>query len=1154
MFRIKDNFKSCTENQIPHSFSVERHSEIANLHIGVDDDGFSLKSVGNRFVLNTPSFVTGVFEAVFKVTFPQEFNPEFYVIFQYNRHSRQGTALKITCDLKRNCPVVSLAEVKGEVFAFADGIALEGVGIGNEEFVRLRVVVNNDSLVCFVNDAEACFEYNAARGHLAIERSNFIGELVFGEISFETDESYQKTELIPQTEVAIPCINGGDIPYRFSYGVTEIEGELYLDARLDGGTKTRAVNREDRPGQYVAERDFMEDPYVGVYSKEFGNFTFNMYNGVLGFIDPNIFWECLKPYFNDTQIPFEICCKLSIESLPDDVEFIFGYKNLLCTGYFSQTGGREFRFDKFGKVVYNGAPVDGKNIGDISSPKDKHIISLLPEDMYNYEDAVSHFENNHYFEKRESIKFTLDFKTCIQPEFIAVKAFMFDVYELEVIAGSDCVGYVSTWREGYHCIKYEAEFPPADIGVYKIKFDVLYGGEVIESYVRTFEVYSSESDVSPMEASGLPFIFSMNNELKWLERNSFDPWNPIPGCDVEHYISCVMATPVEALKRRDWIPAHILKRKWFCWLAPRTCRNFLSDEYDEIKRNADYIFYGAKQSMNFHPLSAGSILPFRADHWNYDNISFGIQRDVIDRFMEENPEISQKTGYGADGDLSYDGFEILMKTWGKKWIDYVNNYIAEIFVNQNKELAAYNPGIKRAAYGPINVYVTPTLSYRTVATYGLPCDNRLSDDIYTGFSIFEDYPYSCSYQTYRGAFTMMTILLHCPGLVMYPEQYKGGTGGCIDGAVKFAHAPMGKYTVDPSKLATQTFEYVFNTAYKTKEGFRYWNTYGFHRPDYKPEMMNGLIKKWKYVMQYKPSKPLRSIAYIAEFGEDDTSYEFPTVAEGRKRCVISNKSENGCALVWECSREAGVPCGFGLTFDTLPELSGDECDILVIPDLSNADAECVREIRRLYNEGVNLIALSDINGLEDVFCVEKSEEMSQVNTVIYRGKTECVLPLEARFVYRSRGAQVVVEANGHAAVLKTERTLLINTDVLKLGNSNMPQFNPSGYNHLVGELIRNAVQNEITRLSSPLAKGENVGVTLFETEKGQTVLMAVDYTPFDNKEHGVKQAVVKLNMADITDAKSDKKVLCGRKDGTVRELRFDITPHESVFVELINNI
>jgi len=80
--------------------------------------------------------------------------------------------------------------------------------------------------------------------------------------------------------------------------------------------------------------------------------------------------------------------------------------------------------------------------------------------------------------------------------------------------------------------------------------------------------------------------------------------------------------------------------------------------------------------------------------------------------------------------------------------------------------------------------------------------------------------------------------------------------------------------------------------------------------------------------------------------------------------------------------------------------------------------------------------------------------------------------------------------------------------------------------------------------------GENVGVTLFETENCETVLLAMDYTPFDNHPHGEREAVVKLNMDGVFRVSCEREIFVGRKNGEVRELRFAIKPHESVFVKL----
>ena len=91
----------------------------------------------------------------------------------------------------------------------------------------------------------------------------------------------------------------------------------------------------------------------------------------------------------------------------------------------------------------------------------------------------------------------------------------------------------------------------------------------------------------------------------------------------------------------------------------------------------------------------------------------------------------------------------------------------------------------------------------------------------------------------------------------------------------------------------------------------------------------------------------------------------------------------------------------------------------------------------------------------------------------------------------------------------------------------------------------------LREIAKPDVLGENVGTTLFETQKGETVLLAIDYTPFDNKEPGKRTAVVSINLNGVRDIVSDRDILQVRdKAGELREVRFDILPHESVFIRL----
>lgn len=226
--------------------------------------------------------------------------------------------------------------------------------------------------------------------------------------------------------------------------------------------------------------------------------------------------------------------------------------------------------------------------------------------------------------------------------------------------------------------------------------------------------------------------------------------------------------------------------------------------------------------------------------------------------------------------------------------------------------------------------------------------------------------------------------------------------------------------------------------------------------------------------------------------------------------------------------------------------------MLVIPSLANADSEYLTHLRRLYNAGVNLIALSDITGLEDIFGVEPCVKTAKVSYVEYNGKKEYVYNTTAEFRYKPKFAKVEVSASGNPVCLATDRTLLINTALYSLGCADKGKRCGAKGAFIVGSLIRKAITDSVIRLSSPTVLGENVGTTVFETENGDRVLLAINYTPFDNREHTIKEAIVKINLPDVIDVTSEISVKSAKLNGMVNEIRFDIQPHGFAFIKLLS--
>lgn len=1141
MFQITDHFTAYDTNKLPYSFSPEQHVETANFRAGITEEGFSLKAIGNRFLLHSPKFVSGTFEMNFSISYPYETNPCFQIIFGYNKETRTGQALQFVYTIGKSLSVTLVSVQNGTYLPLSDSIQKPWI-LPEHVSARCVLKIDSDSVCCTVDDLCFSFEVSHQRGYLALDRSAFIGELIIRDFSFVSEEIFPTESILHTPKFEIPLINGGDIPYTIQYSADNIDGEYYITATLDGGTKSRAKNKKERRGQYVAEIDYMTAPYIGLSNAK-QELIFQLSNRENCFVDPNIFWDCQKLFFGDTNLP--ITNQYKIENfVPDSTnELIFGYKNLLCKGYAQQEGGCEFRFSVDGQIVSQGQPLDGADTYKLTSPEEKKAISLIPGDCAEYEAIVRHLKSNHYFSVDENIVFELFYRTEINPDYLRFKAEIKNVFETERICQTDAPqNAVRTYLHNYHEIHATASFAPLPVGVYQIIFTVFYGESEHNIISYAFEVYDETSDLCPPLASGLPFLFTMNNEQKKLARNGFDLSNPMPSCDFGHYIACATTTPVEAERMELWKYLKAFGRSWFAWLTIRTCDDYLSPAHDVTIQHADYLFHTGIDT-DCDPLGAYSLYPNRVDHWwgeffyNYPGV-----KALLKTFFQEHPEypVGKKI---SDQRITGELFQEITDQCGNELMEYINRKNCESVKRHNRELASVNPGVKRSIYGPVPPYYCPTLSYRSLTYFGLPDNEDLPNEYYSGFAVFEDYPFSCSYQTYRGPFAAMTILLHLPGLTLYPELYTGSRGGCIDGAVKYAHAPMGNYVCPPYQNATLAFEYVYNTAYKTKDGFGYWNTYGFHRGVENCDYINEFVKSWHYVVEHKPVRPLRSVAFLADYSGDTEIY--------RSECNYYNQSEGGQTIVYECARESGIPNGFGIRFDDLETLTENDCDLLVLPSLANADETIISHIRRLYSRGVNLIAVSNISGLEDLFGVEPRRRTELVTKVRYQNKSEYIYNTEADFAYQPVSADVLVTANDNApAVISNGRTALINTAVFSLGCADHTKSVRAKGAFIVGRTIRKALSDLIVRLSSPVAFGENVGITVFEDEHQNRMLLAIRYTPFDNRTHDVAEAVVTLNMDDVTEITGDLPVKAAKKDGIVREIRFPILPHGFAFIKL----
>ena len=365
MYQLIDDFRACDDNRQPYSFQVERHTETENLHAWVRDERFHLASIGNRHLLNAPAFRQGAFEMWFQFTYMEEFDPNFTVFFGYDPAARAGQGLRFVCDLRGGVEVSLLETDRSRVTILSTQRLRLPERLTDQRFYPFALRLSESRAEGSIAGAVFSIPCRPGKGKLAIQRGSFIGEMILDRVRFASEEAFARQTLVPDTTAEVPCYNGGDIPYTVAWRVERIEGETFLFARMDGGTRTRPVNREDRPGQYVAEKDWMTSPYVGVTDGR-SRAVFHLARGEKCFIDPNIYWDCQKGFFFDTELPLEAAFPLP-DGLPEGARFLFGYENLLCTGYASQAGGCEFRYSADGQLLDFGPPADGRDIYELFS-------------------------------------------------------------------------------------------------------------------------------------------------------------------------------------------------------------------------------------------------------------------------------------------------------------------------------------------------------------------------------------------------------------------------------------------------------------------------------------------------------------------------------------------------------------------------------------------------------------------------------------------------------------------------------------------------------------------------------------------------------------------------------------------------------------------
>lgn len=1127
MLLLQENFALYDEDYIPYGIEIEAASALWHKHVRPVKGGMAIAACGNKYLLKAPRLEACEMDFCFSFDFVTDFAGAT-LYFGYDKATRSGYALDICWDKKAKTVSYTLKTL------CEDQSGAEQTKRTPTDFFpdaskkcRVSLTVDKDGCLVRVGEEEATrFQAPVKGGAIGFGRPNFTGEILCHSVTLSAE--LERSVLHGPVRVEIPLDEGATMPLNVTYTLFEIRNAHFLTATLDGGPQYREQYKYYDPsgtrGQYNEELIFMERPYV-----LYGEKRFYLSMDTLNTSGPLHWKGILDTYLDMKKLPFSIT--VPIEGDTANAGLGFGYEGFFATGFASQAGRAEYNFSHDGAFLSKTVFPDTFRL---RSPEKKHAASIIEDTVYEAEAVRAHFRRGHYFCEDEPILFTVEAHT--DKKYITYKA------ELQ-----------NAFGEAMEALFVESDLrimhAPLPVGVYRIALSVLYGGENLSVQSTVFEVYDKEGKRCPPLESGLPLLFSTPSEQKYLDRDKFDPWSPAEPKNSEHFYALCCFTGYVGERKRVWQAIKKFGRKWYAWVNFRTygdaegcdCKKHL----DAIK-NADYLGYPIPYAFN------GSL---RCDYmseyfWNGSEAL----RDLLDAFLDgrESEHAREKVGYVRGGRMTQECVDNLYKYYQHAWYAYAGAAIRTAVEEQNEILGAYNPCHKRAYYGPVTVYASMLRSYSLSRCYGFEISDYLSDTLYTGFCQLEDYPAACAYQTLRGPFAVGTVLSKVPRLVIYPEQYASDRGGCIDGHVKFANPPLGKYEIPIWYSTTHAREFVYNTAVKTADGYRFWDTYGFMHRDFDEAADDAFIRDWRYVRAHKPHAMKRSPIFFAEFAAEEDTYETDFVPDCGQHTVY-NPSEEGVAHVYEVMRLCGLPMGAFAAWDALDTLRAEDTDLIVLPSTASLSEQRLQKLRRLHAEGVSLLAVSRVDGLEDLFGVSYAPQKERIYTLSADGKEETTYPYTEVFLYRSAGAEIKMTASGMPVFFKKGNAVLLNLAAYSVGRIHFKEHPYLG-RATNSDLFYEVTERLLRTLVSPTAEANRAGITLFEDEDGKDLLLAIDYSRHDPSEiQKEREYTVTLHgnykNAVAVDGRPMRRLISesGRLDGITLTLR----RHESALVWLI---
>ncbi|MBO5760241.1 MAG: hypothetical protein J6S53_01720 [Lentisphaeria bacterium] len=996
-FHFFEDFRNRDEKNHSYRIDIENHSSYSHGHAQIFEEGeYRITLNGNKHFLSTPDLKDFHLEMNFSLRFRNiEFGYGFIWYFRYDRNIMAGHTLEMKFDNKHKMRIL-----------------LDGKSLGEKVFDSLPSPENMDA-VLDVKGQELSFTVFGNTYTGKITKKNLPGK---GSVGFDmlfapgSTAHIHKVELFSTDSCTVDkfsktfsfilsTIQGMTEPLKFQVSITPCGNNcVQLDCIMDGTIRGREDRDDGGTRGWIYEYDTVTSPYIRIESE--GKEVLNIYfrNGKMVILDKD--W---KSYANrkldDLAWPMQL--SLFLRDFPEKYIVAAGYENVKHKPWlFCENGPWEQIQDQEGNLIYEGPSLRKDSVGLlVKSPENKKIVSRIPENIPMYDEAVKHAKEQHYFYDDEKISFLLQTyyrKECYCNEEFILSCEVQDPYGKAVpgvkvkLANTS----LSVKEDSFACIGKKVTLNKhLPCGIYHLKLVLKNGLKTFFDDVEVFEVLPEDPDgLPPPLASGLPVMLSMNNEIKNLQSDAFDPLGGWGG--MGHYYTLVMRYPYIGAKLKIWELLKVYHRKWHLMLTRRNCGDFsLENETNrELIRHADFLDkdvpeWESKNGSIFlyrRDCHCGPLLRLLKEFLIKNKITLRLTTPaLIDKMLSDDPP-HLPAEFCKRNHLSKEQFDELVNTCWNQWVDYAGKALKKRATEFWQEIMKINPAIGRGSYGPSSLYVQ---NYKSAYGSRLAVRSYEYDEESNkngSYFFIEEYHLSCDYTIVRSSYFIANCKLMRPGMrKLFPEIYYGGGLGCNDGAVYQAHPPFGIYDCLPSHQRSIVYTFCYATPYFKNGKFDYWRDHGFHCPTPDKKSFREFINAWGNMLRNPPAKQLAAPFFcydfklfelLGDYHEDKCNYEpAPGIIEGWTDVVNTGEEAMGYAFIELAHNGCNTPVQ--TTFEELPFLTKEQAPFIVLPPIPERTPKTIlQKIRAAHKKGINLLAFEKVCGLEDLFGVKEMEE------------------------------------------------------------------------------------------------------------------------------------------------------------------------------------